>query len=43
MKKVYSSFDGMFSAFSCKNDSFNKVNSKGVMLLSVAYPFFVYL
>ncbi len=42
MKKVYSSLDGMFSAFSCKKDSFNKLNSKRIgNALMHFYPFFI--
>jgi len=35
---------GIFLAFSCPKDSFNKVNSKRIgNALGVAYPFFNYL
>ena len=44
MKRVHNSLYQIFSAFSCKKDSFDKVKSKRIGdALRVAYPFFIIL
>ncbi len=44
MKRVHNSLYQIFSAFSCKKDSFSNVKSKRIgNALCVAYPFFIIL